>query len=110
MVNGQKIIGSNYEVLAQVLLSGKQLAPVAAAGGEVYGGQPPAWWQQQFRALRALLAQREAEVRQLQKEAQFDDEKERLKQLKRNFEQVEAALNQLENDASRVSLPRNYRQ
>lgn len=104
-VGRDKVVGANFEQLGKLL----SLGPAPAPAGESYGGFSASWWQTQFVELRGRLTTLDAKIAELGKSATFDDEKERLEGLKRSRKLVDAALNQLENDASRVSLPRKYR-
>jgi glutaredoxin len=112
IVNGQSIRGANLQSLAAVLIQAKLLASSAPppAGSESYGGHSPAWWQAQFRQLRGQLVRMDQEVARGEKEAADHYDKELLAKLKDDREIVSQSIDQLETDASNVSLPRKYRE
>jgi glutaredoxin len=112
-VGQEKINGANLPRLRAVLEREHLLQPAAGVGKEgveVYGGYPPTWWQAQFRDLRERRSQSEAEVRELERVAADDREKELLARKKSDLVIVAATLDQLDNDASKVALPRAYRE
>jgi glutaredoxin len=114
LVGREKIRGANLERLRSTLERAgivKPAAPSAAAAkGETYGGHPAAWWQAQFRELRAQVAEAGEKARALEKVAGDDVEKGVVAKLKEERGILEASLDQLENDASNVALPRKYRE
>ena len=111
IVKGQAIRGANLESIASAL----QRATVAevrapAVSGQTFGGHPPSWWQTQFRQLRGQLTRMDQEIARGEKVAFDHHEKELLAKLKEDREIVSQSIDQLENDASNVSLPRSYRE
>ncbi len=83
---------------------------LVAQGAELFGGQRAEWWQAQFRELRARISELGEAAKSAERAAQFDDEKEAVARMKQDKKILEASLDQLENDASNVSLPRKYRE
>lgn len=106
IIGREKIVGSNFERIAQSL----SLAAQKQTTGEAYGGYPPSWWQAQFRDLRTRSADLAAKIDTLSRKASFDDEKRIVELLKRQQKIIDASIDTLEADASRVSLPRKYRE
>jgi hypothetical protein len=112
-IGQERINGANLPRLRTVLEREHVLAPAPVAGKEgveVFGGHPPGWWQAQFQELRERRAGVEAEVRELERVAADDHEKELLSRKKSDLVIVVATLDQLDNDASKVALPRAYRE
>jgi glutaredoxin len=112
VVQGQAIGGANLVSLADALKRGRLMQgdAVTAKSGESYGGHSPSWWQQQFRGLRQKLAHMDQEVARGEKVAFDHHEKELLAKLKQDREIVAQSIDQLESDASNVSLPRKFRE
>lgn len=111
VIGRQKILGANLKAIVTAfqqahLLQGE--TPVASAG-EKYGGHSPEWWQVQFRQLRGQLALMDRAIEQKEKVAADNYEKELLAKMKENREIVQQSIDQLEVDASNVSLPRKFR-
>lgn len=100
-------LGAIGEALSKIGVIKGGAAP--APTGESYGGHRPDWWQQQFRDLRAQLAQLDQQLGG-NKGSLFVDDQERGERLKQRRATMAASLDQLENDASKVSLPRKYRE
>lgn len=107
IIGSNKIVGANFEAI-RAALGQPKVAPSATAGE--YGGQTAQWWQQQFRSMRQYLAGVKQRADALEKVAADNVDKERLSKLREHQEEVEATLQQFDNDASRVALPRKFRQ
>jgi glutaredoxin len=106
-----QIRGANLEAIGAALERENLLKSAPPkAGGTTYGGHSPEWWQQQFRDLRRSLAEMEAAVAAKKKDAIDHYEKELLAGLEENRDILAQSIDQLENDASNVSLPRKYRE
>jgi glutaredoxin len=113
VVAGQAIRGANLTSLAGALQRAKLLGDDAAqkpSAGESYGGHSAAWWQVQFRQLRGQLARMDQEIARGEKVAFDHHEKELLDKLREDREIVAQSIDQLESDASNVSLPRKFRE
>lgn len=111
-IGTRSVRGANLESLREALQQAKLVPDGAPAGdgkGTTYGGHAPQWWQLQFRQLRAQLAKIDQQIAEGEKVAIDHYEKELLTKLKENREIVSQSIDQLENDASNVSLPRNFR-
>jgi glutaredoxin len=114
LIDDEKVRGTNYAELRLILdRKGVKLAttPVPpTASGELYGDHPAAWWETQFKALRRRLAEAQKRFSALDKVAVDDYERGVvLPQLKRDVKVINETLDQLEIDASRVTLPRKHR-
>jgi glutaredoxin len=112
VIKGQAIRGANLESIAAAL-SRSNLAAVkkpVPTNTESYGGHSAEWWRAQFRQLRSQLARMDQEIARGEKVAFDHHEKELLAKLRENREIVSQSIDQLEVDASNVSLPRRYRE
>ena len=110
-IGSQQVRGANLIALGAALQQAKVMAKEAAApAGESYGGHSPSWWQAQFRQLRMQLARMDQEIASNKKTSIDHYEKELLAKLETDREIVAQSIDQLENDASNVSLPRKYRE
>jgi mycoredoxin len=113
VIRGQSIRGANLEAIAAALQQSNVVKGSVAApksGGETYGGHPPMWWQAQFRQLRATLARIDQEIAVRDKSRIDSTQKDLIVRLKDDREIVSQSIDQLEVDASNVSLPRKYRE
>lgn len=113
VIGSDKIRGANLPKIAEALTrsGGMRANPqLVAQGAELFGGQRAEWWQAQFRELRARIGELGEAAKSAERAAQFDDEKEAVARMKQDKKILEASLDQLENDASNVSLPRKYRE
>lgn len=110
-VGRQAIRGANLRSLTEALARNRLIDAVAPtpAGSNRYGGHPAEWWQAQFRQLRAQLTRMDQQIAAGEKVAVDHYEKELLAKLKDDREIVSQSIDQLEVDASNVSLPREFR-
>jgi glutaredoxin len=111
-VGREKILGANFERIQQTLERSGKIRPTALQRAQpgTYGGHRPEWWQAQFRELRKQVADLDAEITALAKSATDSYEKEVVARRREDKKIAEETLDQLESDASNVSLPRNYRE
>ncbi|MCK6552628.1 glutaredoxin family protein [Myxococcota bacterium] len=113
VIGTEKIRGANLPKITDALTRSGALRArpdLTSRGVDLYGGQPAEWWQAQFRELRARIAALDDAVKSAERSAQFDDEKATVQRMKQDKKILEASVDQLENDASNVSLPRKYRE
>lgn len=110
VIGSTKIVGANFAAIGQALQKNglTQGAPAQPQKGE-YGGKTAGWWQSQFRSMRGYEAQLKQQIDQLAAVAADDVDKGRLAAMRDKHEVVKASIQQLENDASRASVPRKYR-
>lgn len=112
LIDNEKVRGARLNELRLVLerrgvkTNGKAARPT---GGEVYGDHAAAWWQQQFVDLRRRVSDLKQRIERVDREAVFNDEKAVRPRLEQDLKILQASLDDLEADASRVSLPRKYR-
>ncbi len=113
IIGRDKIVGANLLRIraalerARVLKENPKKTP--PKGGS-YGGHSAEWWQRQFRDLRGRLHEMRGKVKRFEQVAVDHHEKEVLQKMRANQKILEESVDQLEVDASRVSLPRKYRQ
>lgn len=112
VIAGQKIRGANLKAIATALQRVRLLKDVAPepSGGKSYGGHSAEWWQVQFRQLRGQLELMDQAIERKEEVAADHYEKELLAKMKEDREIVQQSIDQLEVDASHVSLPRKFRQ
>jgi glutaredoxin len=113
-VGGEKVRGADLvRIRAMLVRAGVAKAeppPPPGTNVTLYGGHSPEWWQSQFKELRALIAETGQRARDMEKSAQDDVEKAGVQKMKDEQKILDATLDQLESDASNVSLPRKYRE
>ncbi len=114
LIGRQRIRGANLDVIEGALakaglLKGPRRKRAARGQGQKYGGKSPAWWQRQFQQMKARIERLSGQVERLSKVAVDNVEQEQLEQLREKLAIAEESLALLENDASRVALPRKYR-
>lgn len=111
VVGNTKVVGADFDALGAALVRHKvidgKVAPVKSAGA--YGGQSAEWWHAQFEGMRRQLGALDEAIEALAEVAADDVDKARLVKLREARALVAASLQQLDNDASRVGLPRKYR-
>lgn len=106
VVGGTAIRGANLVAIATAL----HVNAAAPTPGDSYGGHPALWWQAQFRQLRTELDRMDRMIAEAAKVSADDYDKEIVGKMKQHRETVAGSIDQLEIDASNVSLPRQYRE
>jgi glutaredoxin len=112
-IGQERINGADLRRIRLVLEREKLIKEAPAEGKEgvdLFGGHSKEWWRSEFRDLRTYQARLEEQVRALEPVAVDNVEKEVLSQKKDNLRIVRATIDQLDNDASKVALPREYRE
>lgn len=124
VVGDAQMVGANLKALAALLerngytlpkteaaaTEGRGSGPSAGSRTGEFGGHSAAWWQAQFRNVRAKIATKTGDIDKFSKVAADNIETEVLERMKDDLEILEETLNLLETDASSVSLPRKYRE
>ena len=112
VVGGRTIVGANLQALSDALGNERLTAQAKASQSQSgsYGGRSAGWWQAQFRGLIAYKKRLDGQIDRLAAVAADNIEKEQLEALKKRARMVEASINSLDNDASKVALPRKYRE
>src|SRR5688500_9218171 len=113
VIGSEKITGATLPAIATALERGgaaKSMQAPPKSGGGTYGGHSPAWWQSQFRDLRSRIEDLDRRTKAFERVAGDNVEKEVLDRMKDDCKILQASLDQLEVDASNVSLPRNFRE
>ena len=113
VVDRTPVVGANLDVLVSLLRRARLMsdrAPSVEQTGERYGGHLPEWWQAQFRQLRDEIGRMDRSIEGLEDRALLHEVRLTIDRLKGNKKILEASLAQLQNDASRVALPRKFRQ
>lgn len=110
-VGRRRVRGANVEALRQALEAGGYVLDGSRDNSdELYGGHAPQWWQSQFRELRTHLKGIQAEIGKREEAARFKEDFAEIGLLKAKEDLIESSLILLETDASRVALPRRYRE